>query len=173
MEKAIKYLLGAFITLMLGLVLLMAYSDMSSGVTQVSTKTQTISIAGARLAGGTINTTYPITVSNGYDTWRSDYPTDCLPTTLTYANSTGGAYTVTTDYTYTSTTGKILLKNTAAMNNSVSNTTTATYTYCQDGYIPSGWGQSMQKVTVGLLAVLLLSATVGFLTIAYREMKVG
>ena len=171
MENGIKYLLGAFITLILGIALLSVYADLSLSKTSTTTQAQSINIAAARIAGGAINTSVPFTLTNGYNTWRSDYASECLPSALlSYVNNTGSDLTVTTDYVYYSTNGSLYLKNTNAVNNTGSNVTTATYTYCGEGYLPSGFGNSMLKITVGLLAVLLLVATVGFMYEAMKEM---
>jgi hypothetical protein len=173
MKDGMKYLLGAFLVIMLGVILLGVYSNLSSEHTSKVNTAQTVSMANARLAGGAINTTYPFTITNGYNTWRSDYASDCLTSALVSYGNASTAFTDTTDYIYNSNNGTLYLKNTAEVNGTAggsTNTTTAVYTYCPDGYITS-WGNTVQKVSVGLFVLLILGAAISFLYIALKEMK--
>jgi len=173
MEKGMNLLLGAFITLILGIVLLSVYADMSAANTNQVTNTQTNILVARDKGSEHVNTTKVHTLdtaTNTLNNWRVDY-SDCIPATIVVKNSSGALATVTTDYTYTATTGAILFKDTVTMNGTGSNATTISYAHCPDGYLPQSWSRSLANIAVGLFALLCLAAAVGFMLMALKEMK--
>ena len=173
MEKGMNLLIAAFITLILGIVLLSVYADMSAANTNQVTNTQTNILVAKDKGSEHVNTTkvYTIdTATNTLNTWRADY-SDCIPSTIVLKNSSGATATETTDYTYTAATGQLLFKDTITMNGTGSNATTIAYSYCPDGYLPQGWSRSLANIAVGLFAVLCLAAAIGFMLMALKEMK--
>lgn len=171
MGNGMNLLLGAFITLMLGIILLSVYADNSNAITSLTSATETLNLAPARLTGGALNTTYDFTLTGtGVGTWKSEY-SECLASTLVVKNVSGTEVT-SGNYTYTAATGKVRLTNTLPLNASSSNTSTVTYSKCPDGYTAQAWGRSMQKITVGLFAVMCLAASVGFVYAALKEMGI-
>lgn len=116
-----------------------------------------------------INTSYQFQVNNGVGTWRADY-SDCLASSIDYRNQSSNLLTASTDYIYTSSTGILTLLNTASLNRTAAgNTTTADYSYCQDGYMTLGWGRTSIDTAIGLFGVALLLAGVGFMISVFKD----
>lgn len=126
-----------------------------------------IDISNARIDGGEINSTYPLTVTNppkGY------LQTICPLSDFQYGNNTAN-WTLNTDYVINLSSGILYVNNTDATNGSTGisgNTTQATYHYCQEGYIPNSAGRDIARL-------ILILATIGLLGIviyyAYNEIK--
>jgi hypothetical protein len=171
MEKGVSYLITAFVMLIIGIALLSVYADQSTTSTTLVSTTETLSLANARLAGGAINDTYYYYPTYlGYSgTWRGD-DSSCSVSSLVVKNSTGGILDDPSQYVFV-TDARLNFENAVGVNYSTSNTTTITYSYCPDGYVASAWGRSIIGVTVGLLAVLLLAGTVGFVYLAIKEFR--
>jgi hypothetical protein len=151
-----------YLTVFIGVILAVSFIIAIAGLTQEKTNLTTVTnelvnIAPARLASGVINTTYPFTVTNAPTGWKQQ---DCPLTSVVYGNSTTD-YTLTTDYTFTASTGVLLLKNTAVVNNSDTNSTYIDYKYCGNGYVDSSWGRTVLNTNVGLYAVAILIIVVG------------
>jgi len=171
MLEATHKLVLAFITLMVGLVLIGTIATQANNVTTpISVSSETVNIAPARLAGGAINTSKVFTVTNAATGWKStDAPNECLPAyeaagygaPFIYYNQSGDYMTKNTDYIVTSTTGSFTLKNVKNLNSSTSNTTTVSYSYCGDDYLNSGWGQTVILLVGGFFAIALLLISVG------------
>jgi len=111
---------------------------------------EVIDISSARL-GTTlaINPGVNLTIANPPTGYKIE---KCPLTSITYGNSTAD-YTVTTDYTLSTTTGVLNLVNTATVNNTISNNTYVDYTYCSDNYLTLGWDRTMITTTYGLFAL--------------------
>lgn len=163
-------LILAFVLLLLGAVLVGVLSDNTNGVTSLTTQTETVNIAGARLAGGTINTTANFTLNTGANNWRNDY-TKCIDQVIVFKNSSGATLVQNTDYVYSYNlnTNQLTLKNTAAVNNTVSNTTTATYDYCPAGYVTSSMGRTFLDTMLGLFALAVFIISVGLFYSFYKD----
>ena len=178
MLEATHKLVLAFITLMVGLVLIGTIATQANNVTTpISVSSETVNIAPARLAGGAINTSKVFTVTNAATGWKStDAPNECLPAygaagygaPFIYYNQSGDYMTKNTDYIVTSTTGSFTLKNVKNLNSSTSNTTTVSYSYCGDGYMNSSWGRTILNVNVGLYALAILIIVI---ILAYLYLK--
>ena len=171
MEKGIKFLLAAFITIILGVVLLSVYSDTNYSKTTQSAATETFNIASARLALGEINESKVFTVANPRTGWKAQ-SSDCGESILSMTNGTATAsatnYTFNADGTFTLKNGTFWVTRTAGGNTSV-----VTYKYCGNEYLDVGWGRSIANISVGLFAVLCLAAAVAFLYMAFKEMGIG
>lgn len=170
MVNAVAKILAAFIMLIVGLSLIVVVAGNNNSITELTTKTETVNIAPARLAAGAINTTYAFTLDTGLSNWRNDY-SECIPTTITFKNQTGGTLTDPTDYVYTYNvpSGQLTLENVANLNDTTSNTTTATYSYCPDGYMALNWGRTSLDTTLGLFAVGLMLGAVALTVSIFKD----
>lgn len=153
-------LILAFVTLILGAVLVGVIATNSLAVTQKTVQTETVNIAAAVLDGGTINESTTFTL-NTIPAWRVDQ-TDCYPTSIVYKNQSGQTLTADTDYVFTSP-STLTLKDTLALNSTLgaNNVTTAEYAYCQDGYLAQGWSRTITNLIAGFFALALLGASLG------------
>lgn len=144
----------------------------SQRVTTLTTQTETVNIAPARLAAGAINETYTFTLNTGVANWRNEY-SECIPTTITYTNQTSGTLTDPTHYVYTYNAGTLTLKNVLSLNTSSLNTTSATYNYCPNNYLASSWGRTLLNTTPGLIAIGLLVAMVAIAYVLLKKEGIG
>lgn len=181
MNKGISYLLGAFIVLIIGLVLLGVYADETVKRTQLITVTDTFSLAPARVSGA-INNTYPFTLTKVNDAWRQDVAEcdkDSIVTSdsIKAYNASGHELTMNGcnagGYYFVEGVNEIYFCHNVDVNGT-SNVTTVTYPNCPaEGYISNGWSKDILKITVGLLAVLCLAAVIAFLYLALKESGVS
>lgn len=147
--------LNVFITVVLALAFITAIASLTLQTTTTTLVTdEVVNLAPARLAAGGINTTYPITIANPPTGWQTN-TRECDIAGVVYGNSSTN-YALTTDYTFTATTGVLLLKNTVTVNNSVTNTTYIDYKYCGPGYVESSWARTVLNTNVGLYAMAIL-----------------
>lgn len=105
---------------------------------------------------GAINDSYTFTstsITPGIDLSFSD-DTACDITTIAFRNQSGDLLTSGgIDYTFTGTRAR--LNNTLNLNQSSSNTTTATFDYCSSDYV-GGWGGTALKLVPGFLTLAIL-----------------
>jgi hypothetical protein len=157
---AINKLILAFVTLIVGVVLL---GTISTSVLQVNDKpivvneTQAI---GAAIANGITNTSYRFTVADAPTGWKM---AECPLTNIAIVNGTNAALVKDTHYTFYPNNGTWYLKG-AGTNTSKfweNNNSYVTYTYCSDDYLNVSWGRSVLSVTVGMFAIGLLIVSVG------------
>lgn len=153
-NKNIALLIGAFVSIIIGVSLIGVVATQGNLVTDKTIVVdEAVDISSARLADGDINTTYPLTITNAPSGWKVS---ECPITSVTYGNSSQD-FTLTTDYTFTDTTGVLLLKNTATVQ--MANTTNATlidYTYCGDDYLTQGWSRNVIDLVPGFFAIALM-----------------
>lgn len=179
MLSSVQKLLLGFVTLIVGILLVGVIADQMGTVTSVSTTSQTIDLANARLAGGKMNNTYPFTIgATNYDGWQAS-DSGCSTTALfretliSSTNSTGGTLTEgscdTADYSLTAGTNTVYFCNSANVNQSVSNATTVTYEYCSDNYLSQSWSRNTLVLIVGLFAIALLIFSVGLFYSVMKE----
>jgi len=103
---------------------------------------------------GTINATYPIaTLANAIYTGNQGYG-ECLVSTIVYKNQSGATLTDPTNYVFVMDVATLTLRPSVGINNSKFNTTTATYSYCADGYV-GGWAQTTLRLVPGFFALAL------------------
>jgi len=165
-DKTVKTLVTVAVLIILAAVFISVIAEQSNQKTEKTVVTnEVLDISGAVLAGGTINDTYPLTITNYPTTWKIE---DCPITNFVIGNATDD-FTVTTDYTFTTTTGVLFLNNTEAVNtsNAGTNDSLVDYTYCADDYVNSSWGRSILDTNVGLYAIALLIAAVGLVYVLF------
>lgn len=173
MLSTAQKLIYGFLTLIVGISLLGAIATQMNSNTAYSVRTDTLDLSPARLAGGAINETYAFSLSSTYisDGWRIDYD-ECnaegliKSTLITMKNSSQGVLDMNGcgsngDWVVVEGINSITFCNSAPVNNSLSNTTTATYSYCSNEYVAQSWGKTVLKTTLGLFAVALLLIAVG------------
>ena len=162
MLSPIQTLVLAFVTLIVGLVLVGQVATTTNGVTNTKSYTESINYASAFNATGSINSSvlfYPIKATEAASGWRTDIPVCDVSEVIygTYTNSTGSVYTDPTDIVRNDA-GYFYLVNTAKVNKTKDNITIFTTNYCDDGYI-SGWGGSVLMLVPGFFALALLGVS--------------
>lgn len=158
-----KVILG-FIVVILGVVFIgIIASQVLENTEQDYVANESINIAPARLAAGSINTTYQFTLGQAPDSWKLNNA-DCQINNFFFRNQTGSTLSSGTAYTLTAGTGKLVLANVANLNGTQSNITTVSYNYCGNDYLNQGFGRSTLKLTVGMIALAIL---VGIVSLIY------
>lgn len=177
MLSSTQKIILAFVTLILGLVLITQIATSTNSVSSTTVSTQNVDISSARLAAGTINTTLtftPTVVATARTGWRPDY-SECNAVTTAdgiYRNATGSVFTKDTDYAITAT-GAFTLKNTALVNGST-NTTVVVLNSCPDTYLTQNWTRTVTTMIPGFFALALLIVAVGlFYSVAKDEGILG
>lgn len=157
-SKNITILIAAFLAIIVGISLIgVVATEGNSKVDLVNVSGESISYASAREAAtGAVDTT-AILIANPPTGWRI---TGCPITSFVLYNSSGSLTNVV-DYVFTASTGSIAFNNTANVNTSLTNTTTATYTYCNVDYLTQGWQRSIISLVPGFFALALMAIGVG------------
>lgn len=173
-NKSLGLLFGAFLALLVGIVLIGTIASQSNLVTEktnvLDETTTSLFTLGCRDAagGGQINESLGacnITVTNSPTTWKT---TDCPISNVVVGNSTW-TLTESTDYNLFTTTGVIQLLNTSNLDNATfGETVLIDYTYCADDYLNASWGRSTLDLVAGFFAIALLLVAVGLF---YQVMK--
>jgi len=165
MLSTIQKLLLAFITLIIGLVLVGSIAVSSNGLTTMTSVTDeegTMTAAGGppQWDGTSINESYEYTITNAPTSWKV---LDCPITNFAITNSSGTAWTVTTDYVFTASTGTYTLVDTDVTNQTsqTDNQTLVSYSYCGDDFLNSTWQRSIMNLIPGFFALALLIFSVG------------
>lgn len=167
----INKLIGAFVTLIVGVVLLGTIATMSSPNTQLTNivnETHDLTSALTNGATGIVNTTYPFTVTNYPTDWKVD---DCPLTSISIVNATDSALTRNTDYTFYPANGTFTLKGTTVNTTffTANNNSYVSYDYCGDDYINIAWGRTAISVSIGLFAIALLIVSVALFFSVARD----
>ena len=116
---------------------------------------------------GGINHTYPFTLANAVYSGGITSFSECNVTSITLKNQTGDTLTEGTDYEFRDTTAVLTFNNTAAVNASSKNITSAQYSYCKDKYI-GGIG----KTFIDLIPLLFIIGLIGMaLWYSYDNLK--
>lgn len=166
-NENIKLLIGAFIALIIGVSLLGVIANTGNNITNtINISGENVSYASAReTSTGAVDTT-EFAIANVPTTWRI---TGCPITGLTLHNSSS-SLTDVVDYTFTASSGIIVFNNTDNVNGSVSNTTTATYQYCNSEYLTQGWNRTIINLVPGFFALALMGVGIGlFFAVGRRE----
>jgi hypothetical protein len=164
MLTTIQKLLLAFITLIVGLVLVGSVATSSNTVTTIKAvgSGPTTFAGGAPSWTGThINATKVYTIVNAPTGWKAY---DCPITNFRLTNSSGTALTSATDYVFTASTGTYTMKDTVNTNTTsliADNVTLVSYNYCGDDYLNSDWQRTVLALTPGFFALALLIFSVG------------
>lgn len=150
-------LIIAFVALMLGAVLIGTIATSATDVTEKTIVTdEAVDITNAWINATTINNSYEFTITNNPTTWKVS---DCPISSVTFGNSSTD-YTVTTDYTLTTTSGILVVEDTAKVREG-GNDTVIDYTYCGDDYMNVSWGRTVTELVAGFFAIALLLTAVG------------
>lgn len=168
MLSNIQKLLLAFVTLILGVVLVgviatnaLAVTDKTSVIDE-STNLATSCIEGVgQQINGTEDSDCNITVTNAPTGWKTQ---DCVLTSVSVENTSAGTFTALTegtDYNLFANTGIIQMLNTTDTDGGDFNTTYVNYDYCQDNYLNLGWGRTVTNLVAGFFAIALLLISVG------------
>ena len=166
-NSSISMLVGAFVALIVGIsligVIALEGNDMTNKIT---ISEETIDYTTARGINGTINESIEYTIANIPSGWRV---TGC-PTTSFDLYNDSGSLTLTTDYLFTASTGVITFKNTDNVNGTATNTTLATYQYCDSEYLTQGWNRTIINLVPGFFALALMGIGIGlFYGVMKRE----
>lgn len=173
MVNAVGKLIAAFVMLIVGVSLITVVSTQTNDITELASRTDTVNIAAARIAAGNINESIQFTLTNtGVNTWKFGY-SECIPQTIVFKNNSGTTLTATTHYVYTPATATLTLVNGTTAYGQSSNTTTATFSYCPDGYVALGWGRTSLETSIGLFAIGLLLGAVALTVSVFREFGLG
>lgn len=159
--NSIGKLIAAFVTLILGVSLLVTISGEALNKTStINLPTELVTITTARTNPGIndINTSVSnFTLVNKPTSWKQ---TDCPVVLNSYGNASTN-FTLTTDYVFYNNLGIITLKNTTTTKASLPNATYANYVYCGDDYLNSSFGRTTTLLIPGLFALALLAISVG------------
>lgn len=179
-------LLVAFISIMVALAMFSGSGSIAENVNKVQTKstaTETVSIANARLANNAINASYYFHLTNGCPqstgNWRRSAGTECYISVTSVKNSTGGTLTDPDDYVAISngavctgtTSGDLRFVNSELMNGTITNTTTVTYTYCADGYVPKSQPGATSIISLILIMTALAIAAIALWAVLGGKIK--
>ena len=163
--KAGNKLILAFVTLIIGVVLIGTIATQGNAVTE-KTNVAGESTSFTPLVNTTINETETLSLTNAPTGWKVD---DCPITNLVLSNGSD-ALTVTTDYVFTAASGTFTLKDTAAVRAlNDTNATISSYTYCADDYLNLSWGRTMIDLVGGFFAIGLLLVSVGLFYSVAKE----
>lgn len=168
--ETVNKLIAGFITLMLAAILIgVVATEGYKQTSKLAITNESLSIAALRSAdNGNLNVTLNTTIAKAPNGWKSE---DCPITSLVVRNASGATLTITTDYVFTASDGKIAFQNTGALNASKRNTTQLDYIYCGDDYMNQSWGRSTMNMIAGFLALIALAAGVGMFYSAYKDFK--
>ena len=173
-NKNIALLIGAFVTLLIGVSLIGVVAEQEQDVTTltvVSNETFDLATLNIRAFNLTILGNVTHNIVNAYDStaenWKM-YSSDCDmadPSFIGNLTGVGGAaagtLTATTDYVWNSN-GTIYFVNSAEMAG-FGNTTYIDYTYCADDYLTQSWTRSIADLIPGFFGIALLLISVGLL----------
>jgi len=153
------FTVGGIVILFIGAIvaisLLVPIFNAQNELTDKQTVTNdTLTYAEAQSGDGQINATYQMNLTKAQDGWRS---TSCPIVISSVTNSSGTAYTLTTDYLFTDSIGNLTLVNTVKVNASLAsdNITYVSYTYCQEGYNNDSGSRGMAGL-IGLFSAMIL-----------------
>jgi hypothetical protein len=169
--NSINNLLIVFVVVILGVIAAgIIAGQIITNTAQVAASAETIDISSARIAGNNINNTLRFTLTNAPTGWKAQQA-DCYIKSFVLANSSGTAYTDTTNYILTDSAGTFTLVNGTIFVAQMSNTTIANYNYCGNGYIASSFGRSSLNMVVGFFALLILIIVVAAVVMLVKQYK--
>lgn len=152
--------IGALIVFFVGVITVFALLPEIASNVRVMSDTidvinESIDLSVARLTGSGINESYPFTLSNAPTGYLQ---TDCPITGFSITNGSATVSgTSSQNFTLTASTGTFTLNNTLFNNQSgLVNTSYASYTYCDEGYISSGAGRTVSRLILTFAALGLL-----------------
>ena len=166
-------MIAGFVLLILGIVFVSQIATLGQDITTttgVSNETHNVlpTIETGRNDTG-VNSTIVYTLTNAPTSWKVN---DCPITNFVLTNSSGGAFTITTDYILTASAGTYTLVDSATMVANLpaaDNNTLASYNYCGDDYMNLGWGRTGIDLVPGFFALALLLISVGLFYSVAKE----
>lgn len=167
MGHGLKVFLAAFVAILIGAVLIGSVAGLIKDSTVRSTVVnESLDISSLRGTpnGSNLNTSFSLDLDKLATGYKLDYNV-CLPghsdntALVTVYNQSGVEVTRDTDYNLTDA-GTIRFFDTDVVNQTGAggNTTTVSYTYCQDGYLTENWHRTVHNLTPGFFALAILGA---------------
>jgi len=161
MLSTIQKLLLAFITLIIGLVLIGSIAVSTDGMTSYASTTgesHTLNTNGTALNTSEMEASV-YTVTNNPTSWQAE---TCPLTAFSLSNTSGTVLTVDTDYRVYLANGTFTLLNTADTVAALypTNVSNVAYQYCGDDYM-QGWGGTILDLIPGFFALAILIFSVG------------
>jgi len=152
-------MISVFIAILLGVVMLSISADQVNDITGLQTTTDADVTEVINLSVSP--STSAVTLTQAPTGWKANG--ECALTNFVLSNSTGTAFTVTTDYVVDLDAGTYTLTNSTAIIalGASDNVTSASYTYCPDGY-QTGFGSATLNMVPGFFALAIL-VSVAFL----------
>jgi hypothetical protein len=165
--SVINKLLMAFVTLLVGVILIGTVATEGLGKTE---KTIVLNEQHALVINdGSINETYNYTVNNPPTSWKI---TDCPITNLEVMNGTDDiAFTEGVDYYEDLTAGTFYFQNSSTTVAMIGddNSTYVNYDYCGDDYMNLGWGRTSINLIAGFFAIAILMVSLGLFYSVAKE----
>lgn len=155
-EKQTSVYVTAFITVLLAIAFISAIANLTQTSTAKTSVANEVIDGTSAKVGPHFNESVNLGPVVNYPTgWKIE---DCPLANIVVTNASGTELTVTTDYTLSTTTGILNLKNTTATQAGfkADNNTLIDYTYCGTGYVNSNWGRTILNTNVGLYAIAIL-----------------
>lgn len=171
MDSSSNKLILAFVTLIIGAVLIGTISTNATTVTYLTGARDANTVAKNASGYDLVNTTiYSLTNKPTTTLWKS-MNSDCYISSFVLRNSSGTEYTVTTDYVLNSANGTFTLKGTSAIMNGtlLDNLTYASYKYCGDTYMTEAWSRSVLNLVAGFFAIAMLLISVALFFSVAKE----
>lgn len=168
-QKGTAGYITAFITVILALAFIVAIASLTQTRVDKTTVTDEIIVGTTAKVGPHFNESVNLGPVVNYPTsWEVE---DCPLTNIVVTNYSGTALTVTTDYTLSTTTGILNLKNSTATQAGfvADNRTLIDYTYCGEGYVNSSWGRTILNTNVGLYAIAILIIVIVLVYLYLKE----
>lgn len=162
----------AFVTLILGVVLIGSVATQSLAVTDKKNavaETYDLTTRGCyqgEWVNGTSDADCNITVTYAPTSWKQQ---DCPLTSVAAKNSTGTVLTLNTDYKLFDTIGIVQMLNTTATKNTSLGSVLLDYTYCRDDYMNSSFGRTGINLVSGMFGLALLLTAVGLFYSIVKE----
>jgi len=175
-QKNVALLVGAFVALLIGVVLIGTIASSTNAVTEKTiASAETTNLYGngcwhvsssVGQVNGTEDVNCNITVTNAPTGWRTESAEGCGIGSVIVTNSSGNALTVDTDYRVFAYSGIIQMLNTTKTSSAATglgplNTTLVYYDYCGTDYVNSSFGRSATDLIAGFFALALLIVSVG------------
>jgi hypothetical protein len=167
--KSTSKLILAFVTLILGIVLIQVIASTTNSITTLTgVNSEALSIAPSRTGDGTINQSLSnFTVTNYPTSWKVN---DCPIVVSRYGNASN-AYTLDTDYKVYGSLGRITVLNTTTTVYG-GNSTLVSYAYCKDDYLNSTFGRTSVSLIGGFFALALMLISVGLFYSVAKDMEI-
>ena len=166
---ATNKLIIAFVTLIVGAVLIGSIAETTLGVTDTTlASNESLTFTSSVQNGTLVNSSVNHSLTYAPSGWKSDG--ECPISDVVVYNGTAGTLTSATDYIVDLDDGIILFLDTSLVDNMIitDNVSTVTYKYCSDDYLNLSWGRTGANTAVGFFAIACLAISVG---IFYSIMK--